>query len=578
MNTQFQEQADSQEPSQYSASQRIAKIVLEADGLEAAGTGKGGAYLLKTATVAQIADIAIQDEGAYFELLGALKAKYKVITLLCAAVKREIKERRKAKTLLPGEAWQRMLMSNQYGYKPNLANVLTALRLAPDWNGVLGYDEFARQTKALKSPPWTKGDPTWESAYWDDADDILATEWMQRCEIDVADTIVGKAIETVAKEYSFHPIRDYLNGLKWDGVSRLDTLLIRGFGAEDTLYTRAVSAKWAISAIIRILQPGSKVDTVLTLQGEQGIGKGKGLCALAGDAWFTDDMRDIDGKDAQQKLQGAWVIELGEMSAMNARGATSESTKSFLTVRKDRFRPAYGRRVKTIERECVFVGTTNQREFLRDETGARRFWPVLCQRVDEEWIKENRDQLWAEAVERLRRGERHWIEDAALMAHAKAEQADRYEADPWDEIVGRYLDGRQGSETDEVVTVQDILADAFEMKVAHMDQRAKNRVVRALKVAGWKPERASLAGRTTRYYVPGADVAAAREKANLGDSRVKLVSMAHDFFKDGEKAALWIKTAQPDLDGRSPDELIEQGNRFTRSPALVCLQKMLNGE
>ena len=281
--------------------------------------------------------------------------------------------------------------------KPLLANALTALRQAPEWQGVLAYDEFALVTMLMKPPPWRKReDNSWTPTQWTDRDDVLTTDWLQHEGISINTKVAADVVEAVAKDNSFHPVRDYLNGLEWDSTGRIESFASCYLGAADTPYHRAVSRGMFVSAVARIMQPGCKVDTVPVLEGPQGKGKSTAIQYLF-EPWFSDEIAELGTKDAAMQIRSAWCIELGELSSMTR--ADIEKVKAFITRKVDRFRPSYGRRVIEVPRQTILVGSTNLDTYLKDETGGRRYWPILCEgELKLADIKRDKGQFWAEAL------------------------------------------------------------------------------------------------------------------------------------------------------------------------------------
>ena len=233
-----------------------------------------------------------------------------------------------------------------------------------------------------------------------------------------------------------------------------------------------------ISAVARTFKPGCKADHVLVLEGPQGSGKSTGLCVLAGEDYFGDDVPPVGSKDAQQYLGSLWIVELAEMDA--ATRAQTATLKRFLTTTIDRYRPPYGRRMIQHRRRCVFAGTVNKDEYLRDPTGGRRFWPVQCGRVDLNALARDRDQLWAEAVAAYRACAARHLEDAASTARAAAEQAKRLESDPWEDPIASYVNSHS------FVTTNDVLTQAIGMELKAIGKREKNRVGSIMRQLGWK--------------------------------------------------------------------------------------------
>jgi predicted P-loop ATPase len=367
-----------------------------------------------------------------------------------------------------------LLIANSGEPKVLLANAITALRHAPEWTGVLAYDEFALKTVMQKPAPWPGADP---AKPWGDNEDRLTTDWLQHQGICVPLEVAGQGVQTVAMDHRFHPVRDYLDALAWDGVPRLDQWLTTYLGVTDSPYARAVGARWLISAVARIYSPGVKADCCLILEGSQGLQKSTALRKLS-EPWFTDELGELGSKDAAMQLRGAWVVELSELEA--ALRADVPRTKAFVSRQFDRFRPPYGKHVIEAPRQCVFAATVNPDEYLRDETGARRFWPVACGQIDVASLARDRDQLWAEARDRFRAGEKWWLDTPELEAQAQEEQADRYQEDPWHDTVAAYIADQP------TVSVPEILLGPLGKKIENITQADKNRVARILLAEGWE--------------------------------------------------------------------------------------------
>jgi predicted P-loop ATPase len=361
-----------------------------------------------------------------------------------------------------------------------LANALTALRTSPEWSGVLGYNTFKDEITVLKQAP-IKGIEA--GTKWADAHDTLVNEWLQQHGIYVSTAITYQAVQAVAMENSFHPVKDYLHSLVWDGTKRVDTWLSDFMGAEDNDYTRSIGAMWLISAVARIYRPGCQVDHTIVLEGPQGKGKSTTLKALAGEENFTDNVSDFGTKDLSQEMRGVWIIEFAELANMAKSSITANQVKAFLTRTHDRYRPAYGRRVIDQPRQCVFAGSVNDQTYLRDETGNRRFWPVHVPgpfKRDE--IQSLRDHLWAESVARYRAGESWWIKDNPdMLKLVEDEQEQRFENDPWEGTVMEYA----GLWMDRGVTITEILTIALEKPRSMITKADSNRVGAILRHNKW---------------------------------------------------------------------------------------------
>jgi predicted P-loop ATPase len=383
-----------------------------------------------------------------------------------------------------------LLLSSKNTPKPLLANALIALREAPEWQGVLAYDEFALVTMQLKPPPWLKHENNWTPQQWTDRDDALTADWLQHQDISVTVNVAAVAAETVAKDHSFHPIRDYLESLVWDGVERIANFAASYLGAEATPYHSAVSRCLFISGVARIMRPGCKADYVPILEGAQDKGKSTAI-ELLFTPWFSDDLAELGTKDAAMQVRVAWGIEIAELAGMSR--PEIERVKAFITRKVDRFRPSYGRRVIEVPRQSVFIGSTNSEAYLKDETGGRRFWPIRCGgSIDLKAIQRDRGQFWAEAVAQLKAGTPWWIVDTSMVDLVRNEQAARYVDDPWQEPIAQFV----RSQTD--VSVGEVLSNLL-IERGRWTQADQNRVARCLKVLGWERYRGARPLREWRY-------------------------------------------------------------------------------
>jgi Virulence-associated protein E/Domain of unknown function (DUF3854) len=414
--------------------------------------------------------------------------------------------------------WGSLLIYRQTKGTPSqperlLANAMTALRYAPEWEGVLGFNEFSQQVVANRPTPGGKQ----VGSSWADADDSLATEWLQHeAGIFVGSNTVAEAVQTVARENGFHPVRTYLQSLVWDNVSRIETWLTDYLGCTDSQFIRAVSSRWLISAVARIFQPGCQADHVLLLEGPQGARKSSALRALVGDEWFADHIADLGSKDSRLDLLGKWIIEMSELVSM--RRGEIEKVKAFLTARTDHFRPPYGRRAVDVPRQNVFAASTNEEQPFVDSSGNRRFWPVRCGQIDVDGIRRDRDQLWAEVYHRFKQGEAWWLDTPELNQLAQHEQDERYEPGVWDDIILEWIDDPHqrkdlsngitipvdpwDSSEPGKVTITDILIHAIGKDKDRLTQIDRNQVARCLAHDSWQPRqerRGSLRGK--RFYV-----------------------------------------------------------------------------
>lgn len=346
--------------------------------------------------------------------------------------------------------WKQKLDRNkQTGeVKQTIANLSLIMSFDENLKGRIGLNEFENFIYALSDLPWCKVP---KPRRWEDKDDSGLRRYVENR---YGIYHVGKtsdAMVLAASQNSHHPVREYLNGLEWDGTPRLDTLLVDYLGAEDSAYTRAVTRKAFAAAVARIYRPGCKFDYVLTLAGPEGIKK-SGLLTEMGSPWFSDSFHTVTGKEAYEQLQGSWIIEIAELSAFNK--AETNAIKAFVTKREDKYRAAYGHHVRAWPRQSVFFATTNEPTFLKGHTGNRRFWPVAVTKRHEPATKLVNDvdsprevivglpvdQLWAEAKFRYKEGEPLYLENEEVENEAKAVQNSYSEIDERIGLVTKYLD------------------------------------------------------------------------------------------------------------------------------------------
>lgn len=382
-------------------------------------------------------------------------------------------------------SWQQRLIRNQYGApKTSIANAMLILSHDDDWRGVLRYNERSEEPIFCAPPPFFDcPDSLLETPRpLKDADDVRTAQWLEeRYGLTPSLPMVHAVTNAIAMNASFDPVRDYLEGVAWDGTERLDTWTRDYLGAQDSPYARAVGRRWMISAVARTFEPGSKADHVLVLEGGQSIGKSSALEILAGEEHFGDDIPPVGSKDAQQYLGGLWIVELAEMDA--ATKAVASTLKRFLTTVKDRYRPAYGRRTVVHRRRCVFAGSVNLEEYLKDSTGGRRFWPIECSDVDLEALAASRDQLWAEAVVAYRAGERWYLDDPKLIASAQLQQGKRLERDAWHDAIVEYISDPHRK----FFTSSEVLEAAVGTNLGSVTKVHTNRVGAIMRsLGGWK--------------------------------------------------------------------------------------------
>ena len=337
------------------------------------------------------------------------------------------------------EDWQSKLKFTEKGtLASTIGNVVVLLDGDPDLRGCVGYNEMTHSIVARRSLPWRR--VTGESV-WSDADDAALRYFLEQFYGLSGKDKIFDGLNVVAESHKFHPVRDYLDACEWDGVPRLERLLVDYLGAEDSPYTRAVTRKAFTAAVARIYRPGCKFDYMLTVRGRQGLGKSALIKKLGGE-WFSDSFTTMQGKESYEQVQGVWLMEIGELAGM--RKAEAETIKLFISKTSDRFRPAYGRRIQEFPRQCVFIGTTNEAQFLKDATGNRRFWVVdtpntPARSMWDDLTPEVVRLVWGEAVANYRKGEALFL-PPELEAAAREIQEVYEEEDPRAGIVAQFLE------------------------------------------------------------------------------------------------------------------------------------------
>jgi predicted P-loop ATPase len=369
----------------------------------------------------------------------------------------------------------------------NAHNITEYLRTQPGFQGIFATDTFANKRVLLSRLPNAKGPRDLKKPMALEERHVVAIlSHVQRHAMPKATkAMVYDALELAFRNITIHPVRDYLDSLVWDGRPRLSRWLEIYLGAQPEgqggeRYLEAVGRAWMIAAVARVFKPGCKADNAIILEGAQGIGKSTAASILGGE-WFGDNLPHMGTKDASSYLQGLWIVEMAELS--NMARAEVEVVKAFMSRTEDRFRPAYARLEISVPRQCVFIGSTNQDSYLKDVTGNRRFWPVRCGEVHQDRLKEDRDQLWAEAVDAFKAGEPWWLNnDVAAVAGER--QADRVDND--DAWAGDVLKATEGKEQFGICIAQ--IMEAMLMEKKDRTRIASVRIANILKADGWEQQ------------------------------------------------------------------------------------------
>lgn len=365
--------------------------------------------------------------------------------------------------------WEARLLERRGETVACLANVALVLGNRSEWDGVIAHDAFSTRTMKRRPLP---GAPTGdELGEWTDVDTSRTIIWLtNEYGMTPGTTLVDEAVELIARANTYHPVREYLGGLSWDGTPRIDEWLADFMGVPLTEYARRVARWYLIAMVARVMRPGCKFDYCLVLEGRQGRRKSSALRALAGE-WFSDTDLDLSNKDSMSALRGKWIHEVAEMGSL-AR-AESARQKSFLSRQVDEFRPAYARREIHSPRQLVFAGTTNEWAWNKDPTGGRRFWPVeVGDMIDVEGLAAARDQLFAEAVHAFNAGDRYWPTPDEQASIFDPQQLAREAEDGLFDLVHDWIEGLMRPE----FTMGEVLEEALKLDAGRITRDVTTRV------------------------------------------------------------------------------------------------------
>ena len=375
----------------------------------------------------------------------------------------------------------------------SLGNLKNMIEFHPALVGMFKYNDFTAQVLVTRGLPGDARADFPREVRDEDEADLASGLNFNGLSPSIGNT--GAMMRAVAFKHRIDPLREWLESLVWDGKERVDIWLPKYAGAENNEYTRTVGRKFLISGIARACDPGCKCDTMPVFEGEQGLKKSSMIRALAGPEYFSDQIGDISNKDSQAMIQGKWLIEVPELDKFSKK--ETDTVKDFLSRQEDRYRPSYGRNVIKRPRRCVFAGTINPMVgsgYIKDPTGARRFWPVLCTKIDIRGLERDREQLWAEAYQMWANGQSWWI-DTDEVHIVQDEQEDRIDTDVWEQRVEGWLRGRSTA-----FTVSEALSEAVLVPIERQDQRAKVRMSGILTTLKCIRDRAMVDGKQQRVY------------------------------------------------------------------------------
>lgn len=343
---------------------------------------------------------------------------------------REMLERKQATS-----DWRGSLIRNQTdnAVKNNLRNIHLILENDDNYKDKIRFNEL-KQMRTYDEKDWNDIIESQLKLYFEEEYNVITS----------VDTI-NHACNIIADKHAYHPIRDYLNSVQWDGIYRIKSVFTDFLGATDNIYTQSVSVVTFVGCVARIMQAGVKFDTCTTLVGKQGTGKSKFLFKIAvNPEWFTDGVTTFDGKDFYESIQGKWIIELGEGTAFQK--SIKERCKQAIASQQDTYREPYARHPTVRKRQCVFFGTTNNYDFLKDETGDRRYYPIdvniakATKSIDTDLTPEYVGQLWAEAVQLFKSGQSIYIQDSQVLALAEQEQRKHFDESPLQSDIYNFLE------------------------------------------------------------------------------------------------------------------------------------------
>jgi putative DNA primase/helicase len=460
----------------------------------------------------------------------ALKGRSKVVAPSAVAPAREGKA---------SLAWRNKLLETSRGELVSCpSNVIDFLVNHPDWRGVLQYDEFVGDITTAKPPPWSEhlAPAKSKSGDWVEKDMIRTGAWLAKNNykrLIAATNVVVEGVRVAADRHVVHPVRDWLNIIKWDRKPRADTFFVRLAHAEDTPYVRAVSSKFLIGAVARIFEPGCQLDTMPILEGDQGIGKTSFLKILAGE-WFLSTNVEPGTKDSYQVLKRKWIVEFGELDALG-RSEISR-IKQYISQPVDTYRPSYGSASADFPRQVVFAGTINPDGggYLKDNTGARRFQPLGCGGEHGKMkflltqLARERDQLWAEAVHRFKAGEAWHLTDPKLIRAAAEVAESRRQTDPWETPVSLWLEKLSSSDRFKGVTTYDVLTKALRLEQGKLNRGDEMRISSVLRLVGWGDRRRARRDGQVWVFRPAKDGPswAHLEGSSKGAAGAKVIKMS----------------------------------------------------
>jgi len=378
--------------------------------------------------------------------------------------------------------WQEKLRANKWGYISSPLNIALILENDDAIRHVIAKNEFTEAVEKVQVPPWGG-----ELGEWKDLDDNRLGMWIEeRYGFSPRPAELQMAVVEVADRNRIHPPREWLDSLQWDGIKRLGSWMHDLLGSEDTEYVRLVGIKFLVMSVARIFEPGCKADNVPIFEGPQGARKSSMLRVLGG-SWFTDAPLKIGDKEAYLLMLGSWIIEVAELDALSK--AEASASKAFFGASENHYRPWYARRAVKVKRQCIFAGTVNETQYLKDDTGGRRYWPVRVAKIDIPGLEIVRDQLFAEAVAAFRAGVHWWVTEAERPLFEE-QQEERFVGDVYADLINEYLNSPEGATRSEFST-RHFLEHAIKLDRGRWTRAEESRVGRCVAKIGLTKQRAS---------------------------------------------------------------------------------------
>lgn len=395
------------------------------------------------------------------------------------------------------QLFERVGMPKTKGGQPiiNVHSVSMLMAALPEFEGMFWYDEFHQKCYTKMPMPRAKGLVVKDTREYSSVDNLWLLKFFQSslCLSKLTDDMLMKAVILFCRMNTRNEVREWMEALKWDGKSRLAGFFNKFYGADQNAYTKAVGENFFTGMVARIYRPGCQLDTMVVLEGGQGIFKSQSLKAIGG-KWYAEISTAIDSKDLYLVMNGNILLEIAELHAFSKSDVTK--IKQVLSCQDDRYRAPYDKGPENHPRMSVFVGTTNESHWMRDHTGGRRFWPIRCRNIDLAGIKAEREQLFAEAVVRFKAGEDWYVTPKDMTLE---EQEARREVDEWQDRIEDYITrlGNHG-----YCTLLQVAEDALKFDIKNIDLRVQRRVASILTVLGWEKSTKRLDGETKRVWRP----------------------------------------------------------------------------